>query len=128
MAAALLRNELDAQRHTIVSAGTDAVVGAGADPLAIEVMDEHNIDIRAHRAQQLTPEMLARADLIFALDQGHARVITSRFPQYYGKAFKLGHWNKNADVADPYRRPKIHFQQAYSEIAAHIGEWKKRLV
>ena len=127
MAAALLEKELDSSRHTIVSAGVEALVGEPADPLAIEVMRDNRIDITGHRARQLIQPMLAEADLIFALDQGHARAITTRFPQYYGKAFKLGHWNGNADVADPYRRPKQNFEQAFAEISAHVAAWKRRL-
>ena len=127
MAAALLKRELGNGQRTVVSAGVEALIGAPADPLAIEVMQDNEIDITAHRAQQLTQPMLAEADLIFALDQGHARVITARYPQYYGKAFKLGHWNGNADVADPYRRPKQNFEQAFAEIVLHVAAWKKRL-
>ncbi|MFS9669038.1 protein tyrosine phosphatase, partial [Klebsiella pneumoniae] len=45
------------QQHpnlTVKSAGLSALVGEGADDKAIQVMDEWNIDIRSHRAQQLT--------------------------------------------------------------------------
>jgi protein-tyrosine phosphatase len=127
MAAALLERELGKEQHAIASAGTHALVGAPADPLAIEVMDEHQIDIRPHRARQLTQAMLAAADLVFALDRSHSRFILQSFPQYYGRVFKLGHWHEGVDVADPYRGPKGAFLRAYAEMEHYVATWKQRL-
>lgn len=53
------------QQHpnlTVKSAGLSALVGEGADEKAIQVMDEWNVDIRSHRAQQLTQELMQTFD------------------------------------------------------------------
>lgn len=59
----------------IVSAGLAALPGASASPQAREVMLEFNLDLSAHRARQLTPELLQEADLILTMTNGHKRYI-----------------------------------------------------
>src|SRR3546814_6464092 len=48
----------------ICSAGTGALVGFPADPMAIEVAVDHGLDISAHRAQQATLPLLSAMDLV----------------------------------------------------------------
>ena len=103
------------------------MVGQPADPLAIEVMRENGANIESHRAQQLTSGALKHSDLILVADQGHARWISSSYPQFSSKVLKIGYWNKNVDVADPYRQPKINFEAAYGEMKAHVIEWARHL-
>jgi protein-tyrosine phosphatase len=125
MAEGLLKAELP--ELTVFSAGVGAVVGAPAEPHAIEVMAEHGHDIRAHRAQQLTQPMLQAVDLALVLDQTHADWIYRRYPQFRGKVHKLLKWQDDADVPDPYRAPRAVFESAYTMIETGIGLWLPRL-
>jgi protein-tyrosine-phosphatase len=77
MAAALLRDA--ANKHPdffasgieINSAGTTAISGASATPLAVKVMKKRGIDLDGHRATRLTRDVTERADLILTMARGH---------------------------------------------------------
>jgi protein-tyrosine-phosphatase len=59
----------------VSSAGTGAYDGAPASEGAYLVAMERGLDLGAHRARLLTPELVASADLILTMSSGHvARV------------------------------------------------------
>lgn len=127
MAEALLQSHLSNTSIQVISAGAAALVGYPADPLAQEVMQEHGHDISQHRAQQATQSLLTATDLILTLDETHSQWVRTRFPQLIGRTYKLGHWQGNADIADPFRKPKTEFEQAFLEISLYSNDWLKRL-
>lgn len=127
IAEAILRRKLADDSRQICSAGTGALVNHPADPMAQLVSLEHSYDISAHRAQQATQTLLNSMDLILTLDATHNEWIRTRYPHLQGRTFKLGHWRKNADVNDPYHKPKALFEQAFIEIDLYIGDWIKRI-
>lgn len=126
MAEALLRASLPAD-YTLGSAGIAALIGEPADPLAVAVMHEHGYDISAHRARQVLPPLLADADLILVLDQTHAASLVAQVPHLRGRVHKLLRWRGNADVEDPYRRPRSAFVQAYRKIEQGVQDWASRV-
>jgi protein-tyrosine-phosphatase len=74
MAAAIARDLLDAAGRTDVevsSAGTYAIVGHGATDDAITTAEHHGLDLLDHRARQLTPELVAGADLVVGMRREH---------------------------------------------------------
>src|SRR5215210_4001197 len=78
MAEALLRDALasrGADQITVSSAGTGAWEGAPASEGAYLVGLEQGLDLSAHRARLLTPDLVRSADLILAMSGQHrARV------------------------------------------------------
>lgn len=127
MAEALLRDALRGQEGiTVESAGLGALVDRPADDNAIELMRERGIDITAHRARQLTPDMVTAADLVLVMEAGHKRVIDENEPVARGKIHRLGEW-QNADIADPYRQPRAAFEASLAEIDKGVKSWAKRL-
>jgi protein-tyrosine phosphatase len=127
IAEALLKERLAGTEIKICSAGVVALVNHPADPFAQQVAQEHGYDISAHRAQQATQALLTSMDLILTLDNSHSEWIRLRFPQLLGRTHKLGRWLNNADIADPYRKPKEAFEQAFNEINRSTEEWIKRI-
>jgi protein-tyrosine phosphatase len=99
-----------------------------ADVFAREVAAEHGLDISAHRARQLTRERMVSNDLILVLDETHEQWINRRFPEFRGKTFRLGKWNSNRNIADPYGEPKAAFTLALREINEDVIAWKQRLI
>lgn len=55
----------------VASAGTSAWDGAPASDGALLVGMERGLDLSAHRAQSLTPEMVQRSDLVLAMGPHH---------------------------------------------------------
>lgn len=110
----------------VASAGLGALVGHGADPLAVEVMDEHGVDIGTHRAQQLTSELVKHYELILVMEQWQLQEIERLYPYARGRVHLLGKWGKE-EIADPYKKPKAAFVEAYEKINRACEEWSKKL-
>jgi protein-tyrosine phosphatase len=127
MAEALLRARLGARVQQVASAGTGALVGYPADPLAIEVAGDHGLDLSAHRAQHATLPLLSSMDLVLTLDQTHSDWLNRQYPQLRGRVHKLLKWRENADVEDPYRLPRSAFEQAFEDIEAGVEDWLRKL-
>ena len=127
MAEALLRNALRGQEEILVeSAGLGALVGEPANELAVLLMQERGIDISSHRAQQLTPELVGKTDLILVMESRHKKAIESSDPATRGKVFRLGEW-LNQEIADPYRKPRQAFEEALAGIDECVADWVERL-
>ena len=127
MAEALLRNALRGQEEiTVESAGLGALVGHPASEFAVELMEERGIDISSHKAQQLTPDLVSKADLILVMESGHRRVIDENDITARGKVHRLGEW-QDKDIDDPYRQEKTAFIEALADIESGIASWVEKL-
>lgn len=124
MAEALLKQRFP--EKTIASAGVGALVGHGADPAAIKIMQEQNIDITDHIAKQIDEDLALKYDLIFTMSDSQNKWIEERWPFCRGKTFKLGHWS-DRDIADPYKHEMTAFITAYKDIVSSIDEWQDKL-
>ncbi|MDT4845222.1 Low molecular weight protein-tyrosine-phosphatase Ptp [compost metagenome] len=110
----------------VTSAGTGALVGHQADPIARKLMAERGIDIEAHRARQLTAQMCQQADLILAMDEAQRVHIGQRHPLTRGKLFRLGEVAR-VDIPDPYRMGRPAFEHALQLIADGAQAWAERI-
>ena len=125
MAEALIKQRFP--EKNIDSAGVGALVGHGADPAAIKIMGQQNIDITNHVAKQIDENLALKADLIFTMSDSQNKWIEERWPFCRGKTFKLGHWN-DKDIADPYKHELSAFQTAYQDIVRGIEEWQDKII
>lgn len=93
LAAALARRMgIDAQ-----SAGLSPLPGAPATIQAQRTAAALGADLSAHRAQAVSPDLLAGADRIYAMTQAHADALRSRFPAFAERIFTL-----HPQIPDPY--------------------------
>lgn len=90
-------------------------------------MASHGLDISNHIARQAHPDLLAAADLILGMEQGHIDWVVRRAPHLRGRVFKIGKWSDNKDIDDPYRQPMSSFIRAYTEIAEEVALWLKKI-
>ena len=127
MAEALLKRELREQDgFTVESAGLGALVGYPASEFSIELMDELGVDITAHRARQIHPDMVNAADLVLVMEAGHKRAIDDADPTARGKVHRLGEW-QDKDIDDPYRQPKAAFADALEDIREGVRLWVEKI-
>jgi protein-tyrosine phosphatase len=127
MAEAVLRDVLKGQADIVVeSAGLGALAGHPASEHAVELMRDRGLDISGHRARQITPGMVASADLVLVMEVGHKRAIDMNDPAARGKIYRLCEW-QDKDIKDPYRQPKEAFEAALADIDAGVAEWAKRI-
>lgn len=124
----LLRSLLSARNEavTVQSAGLGALVGHGADPFALEVMTEHGIDMQQHRARQLDDTLLKQHELILVMEQWQQKEIELRHPFARGRVHLLGKWG-TGEIADPYKKPKAAFIEAYALIERSCNEWCEKV-
>ncbi|WP_242344767.1 low molecular weight protein-tyrosine-phosphatase [Anaeromyxobacter terrae] len=125
MAEALLRAKFAARgRGQVESAGLGALEGRGADPIAVALMAERGLDLTSHRARQLTPEMLAAADLVLVMESGHQRKIEAIAPSARGRVHRIGKFG-GFDVPDPYRLPRASFEAALALIERGLEDFDR---
>jgi|SRR5687767_1299527 len=92
LAAAIARHALEERGWTHVSVRSAGVAAGGASPAsegALDVAGEHGLDLRDHRSQSLTPELIDWADLILAMGPSHLAALA-----------ELGAGEKTALVTD----------------------------
>ena len=107
MAEALIRRnlrQLDIEGVHVESAGTDAWDGIPASEGSVIVAAENGLDLASHQAQSLSSELVARSDLLLAMEFHHAAE-AARIGGA-GRTHLLGEYagleRHEAEVDDPY--------------------------
>ncbi len=125
MAEALLRARFATRRRgTVSSAGIAALVGRPADPVAVELLAERGIDLSAHRARQLTPEMIRSADLVLVMEAAQQQEIERLSKAARGRVHRLGRFG-DFEVEDPYRLPRSAFERALRQIERGLDDFDR---
>lgn len=106
----------------VQSAGTSALVGSPADPLAVEVCKNAGLDLSSHRARQITPELLRAANLVLVMESRHRDHLRRIAPWATGKIWRWGH-QADTDIADPYKLGLDKFQIALETIVRLGQTW-----
>ena len=127
VAEAMLKNRLPGRK--VWSAGLHAVVGHGADATARQIAEQFNLDLSAHRAQQIAGWMCSHADLVLVMELSHQQELEKRYPTSRGKIHCLGEFGPQGpfDIADPYRQSRAAFEAAHAAIALGVDEWVRRI-
>lgn len=129
MAAAIARALVAARgpspvKVSISSAGVAAAEGAPESDEVHEALRAVGASMEGHRARQLTREMAAEADVIYAMTQGHARAVLALSPESAGRVFVLD--RSGAEVPDPIGGPAHVYAQTAERlrdlIADRLGE------
>jgi protein-tyrosine phosphatase len=124
MAEGLIRQSVPGVQ--ISSAGMSALVGHGADPIAVQIMAGIGVDISEHRARMLTDAIARDADLILVMDEQQKQQLATQYPYARGKVFKLAEASRQ-DIPDPYRQDPEVFRAVFSMIENGVNEWAKRI-
>ncbi len=111
----------------VMSAGTGALVGKPADPMARRLMDARGIDISGHLAQQVSQMLCRQADLILVMDTEQRRFLEATYPFTRGKVFRIAEAAKQ-DVPDPYKEGEEAFEHALSLIEVGARTWIDRIL
>jgi protein-tyrosine phosphatase len=108
------------------SAGIGALVDHAADPIAVELMQEMGVDISAHRARQLSREIIADSELILTMEPWQQQEVERKFPFAKGRVFTIGRWS-DITVDDPYKKPREAFEEALEGIRQGVRDWAQYL-
>ena len=123
MAEALLRQRATTPDMDITSAGTHAMRGQPMDPLAQAVLQTNQVPGIRHVARQIDRHMLHRAELILLMENTQLKSVLKLAPEVRGKTFLIGKWQHQMEIADPYRQPKLAFEQTYEQLSRCVDDW-----
>jgi protein-tyrosine phosphatase len=133
MAEALLRHMLKEGNHdgdgevNVSSCGTGGFVGCPATREAIEVMNEHGVDLSRHVSRGVSEDILAEADLIFAMAKRHQDILAMMYPRYSSKTHLLKQYAEDIspdpygndgckDIEDPIGKDKSVYRDVYGQL------------
>ncbi len=112
---------------TISSAGLDTdrnrLVGKSADSVAVRVAAESLVDLKSHRARQLTDDMVDQNDVILVMEKKHMDTICDYFPTLRHKVFLFSFPIDNSDIEDPYKKGELSFRLAFNFIDDAAEGW-----
>ncbi|MFN8606844.1 MAG: low molecular weight protein arginine phosphatase [Vulcanimicrobiota bacterium] len=99
----------------VLSAGVAAEVGAPAAAHSRQLAREMGLSLEQHRAQSVTPELVAWADEILCMTSSHLNLLNQAFPEARNKARTLGR-----EIADPYGQSLSVYQRCAEQIEAAL--------
>ncbi len=126
MAEAIARR-LGAERgledFSVASAGTSAWEGAPASDGALLVALEHGLDLNAHRAQVLSRDLVAAADLILVMSPHHREraVVLGGDGRTHLLTDFASRTTAGRPVQDPFGGELDIYRQTFDELSREIG-------
>ncbi|WP_407354028.1 low molecular weight protein-tyrosine-phosphatase [Luteimonas sp. R10] len=126
-AEALLRHRLPGDAVTATSAGLLALAGHPIDPRAEAALAARKLTAAGHVARQLTPALIAQADVVLAMEKRHLAALRALAPDARDRTFLLGKWLRNAEIVDPYRGSDLDFERSCGLIGDALERWSRHL-
>lgn len=114
-------DQLDRMGYKMVSAGIMNIGAAPASAEAIIACEARGIDIRAHKSNILSPQLIEESDFIFAMEQIHCNRVRSLCPNSTDKCRLLA---ENEQIADPIGQSQEFFNNCAELIEKAV---KKRV-
>ena len=116
---------------TVLSRGV--LKGGGRCPgEAIEAAAAHNVDLAAHRARQVAPDELLRAQLVLPMELRMAHDLVTQYPALSRTVVPLGTFLPKGllvpDIPDPYLLPPVEYEMAYDTIVSCCTHLAQRMV
>ncbi len=130
MAAAIARDLLAKEppsgvRTRVRSAGIAAASGQPATPEAIEALSRMGIHTERHSSSELTRDMVAEADAIFAMTPAHARAVLAVDPTASGRVHMLA--SDGEAIADPIGGTQAQYDATAEQIRTLVALRLKEL-
>ena len=126
----LLENEFVVAE--IRSAGTHAWSGSEAAGYAVDVMRELDFDLRGHRSQRLSPELMDWADHVVVMEPMHAEVARKLAPVRDESPVIHGLWEwfgeNVTEVWDPQGADLDGYRRSAQEIGGAMGQFIEQLL
>jgi protein-tyrosine-phosphatase len=118
---------------TVGSAGTNAWDGASASDGSLLVALEHGLDLSAHRARSLSPELVEQATLVLTMSASHlerAEALGGGGKSHLLTAFASGGAGRDGGrpIHDPFGSDLVVYRETYDELLEEITRVVDRLV
>lgn len=113
----------------IRSAGTAALPGTPAAPLAVSALTARGIDIRGHRAAVLTADLLRESDLVLGMEPQHLERARELVPEVADRAHLITERGTGSrarpepGIADPIGGGADTYEDTVHRIRSHLLGW-----
>jgi protein-tyrosine phosphatase len=118
-----LAGRTDLRIH-VTSAGLNATPGRSSHPWAIAAARDFGVSLEQHRARLLTADLVARADVIFAMDYQNQVQLLSRWKDSRRKVFMLSAYADadygSVEISDPYYLGSEETRRCYHVLNACV--------
>jgi protein-tyrosine phosphatase len=94
----ITREQLDRASVRAVSAGLAALPGRPLSAAAHSTLQQLGVPLVEHSSQEITPDLVNRAEKIFCMTEDQCRSLVSRFPAAASKVCRL---DPEGDIEDP---------------------------
>ncbi len=114
----------------IASAGFHPREGRATTALSQDVANTLGVDLSTHRSVQVTPDMLARFDLILVMEVKHLVALRCMSPGILERTCLLSAFDPEPhglDIDDPYGKDREVFDAIYRRILACVDHLARRL-
>ena len=118
------------QRGRLIEARSGGVLGIidkPADPLAIKVMGEINIDLDGHRSSGVTEEMMAWARYVLVMELHHAIKLRECYPDYEDRILVLANFGGMNEVKDPIGGWRWKFRRCRADVIRCVDSFLDNL-
>jgi protein-tyrosine phosphatase len=127
MAEAMFRDKTASVVIEVQSAGVSAYTGQKASEHAREVLEQRGIN-HDHSAQRVDEHLIAWADLILTMTQGHKAVLLQYFPGVAHKLYTLKEFvGESGEIADPFGGNLHTYQQCAEEMERSLDKLHGKL-
>lgn len=122
MAEVILKDLLSGREaeFTVLSAGTHATAGQPAADGAVQSVAQFGLDLSGHHSDMLSPEFVAKTDLLLTMTQSHKDYITQMYPEAAAKTFTLKGFadGTDGDVNDPFGSAHEVYEKTAQQLRA----------
>jgi len=123
----LLPSEIAAHVR-VLSAGTNAVPGVPATPLAVSTVGSRGIDLRGHQSTSLTPELIRESELILGMEPGHVARARELAPDADDRIHLITEQGAEAEamrtgIHDPIGGTSVEYDDTFNRIRSHLLRW-----
>src|SRR5438445_11288952 len=88
--------------------------------MARELMTARGLDLGAHRARQLTPDLVRAADLVLTMEAGQQRAVEILDTSARGRVHRIGRVGR-FDVPDSYRQGRAALERSLAVSEPGLG-------
>lgn len=116
------RSPITDHQSLFSSAGLRGLDGQPAHPLAQAVVREYGADLSDHKARTVTPDLLARSELILTMEEAQRQWIIEKMPGLEPRVHRLGRWH-DMEIPDPMGGTEADFRLTLHQIDACLQDW-----
>ena len=114
------RKTEDGTEVVVGSAGVMAGRGMPATPEAADAAAAHGGDLSQHRSRGLTPDLVAEAEVVFAMTASHADAVRAMLGRSGASDEKIRLLDADSDIPDPIGGPPAVYRDTADRIRAAI--------